>query len=55
MPDFIDFPWKALPFLSIGWQGLVGGEQEEGREEELWLVCKIKNKKETSSERNECK
>lgn len=42
---FLDLPWDALSFLEWMVGGLVGGrvELEEGREIELWLVCK-KNK-----------
>ena len=37
MPDFVDSPWEALCFLRSGW-GF-------GRQEELWLVCKMKKKR----------
>lgn len=42
IPGFVDSPWEAYPFWGVD-GGLGGGEQEEEREEELWLVCKMKN------------
>lgn len=47
VPDFIDSPREALPFLGSRW-----GEQEEGREGEMWLVWKM-NKKIKSQRRND--
>ena len=37
--DFVDSPWDASHSLRNRWEW---GEQEEGREKELELVCKIR-------------
>lgn len=43
VPGFVDSPQEALPFLWSEWR--VGeGERRRGREEKLWLVCRINKK-----------
>ena len=43
IPIFVDSPWQALPFMRNGWElveeKVVG--KEDGRDEELWLLCKM--------------
>lgn len=49
LPGFVDSPQEALPFMWSEWR--VGeGERRGGREEKLWLVCRIKNLKMTFKE-----